>query len=100
MSMDNGVMKMRPVSGGLEIKPGETVVLKPESFHLMIMGLKQPIEQGKPFQASLTFEKAGTVNVEFAVELVGATSASSHDMHNMPGMQNTPAPHSMPNMQH
>ena len=100
MSMDNGVMKMRPVSGGLEIKPGESVVLKPESFHLMIMGLKQPIEQGKPFQASLTFEKAGTVNVEFAVELVGATSASSHDMHNMPGMQNTPAPHSMPNMQH
>jgi periplasmic copper chaperone A len=86
MSMDNGVMKMRPVAAGLEIKPGETVVLKPESFHLMIMGLKRPIEQGKPFQASLTFEKAGTVNVEFAVEPVGATAPSAHDMHNMPGM--------------
>ena len=29
MTMDNGVMKMRPVEGGLEIKPGETVALKP-----------------------------------------------------------------------
>jgi copper(I)-binding protein len=86
MNMDNGVMKMRPVAGGVEIKPGESVTLKPESFHLMIMGLKQPIEQGKPFQASLMFEKAGTVNVEFAVEPVGATAPAAHDMHNMPGM--------------
>jgi copper(I)-binding protein len=31
MSMENGVMKMRPVEGGLEIKPGETVTLKPGS---------------------------------------------------------------------
>src|SRR6202035_5648938 len=35
MSMDNGVMKMRPVQGGLEIKPGETVEFKPGSFHVM-----------------------------------------------------------------
>jgi hypothetical protein len=32
------------------------------------------------------FEKAGTVNVEFAVEPVGATAPAAHDMHNMPGM--------------
>lgn len=61
MSMDNGVMKMRPVSGGLEIKPGETVEFKPGSFHLMILDLKQQIENGKPFKASLNFEKAGPV---------------------------------------
>jgi copper(I)-binding protein len=85
MSMDKGVMKMRPVTGGLEIKPGETVELKPQSFHIMMMGLKQPIEKGKPFKGSLTFEKAGSVDVDFAVEAVGATSAAApaHDMHNM-----------------
>ena len=33
MSMDKGVMKMRPVPEGVEIKPGETVELKPSSFH-------------------------------------------------------------------
>jgi copper(I)-binding protein len=81
MSMDKGVMRMRPVAGGVEIKPGLTVELKPESFHIMLMNLKQPIEKGKPFTASLTFEKAGTVDVEFAVEAPGATPAAAHDMH-------------------
>jgi copper(I)-binding protein len=94
MSMDKGVMKMRPVSGGLEIKPGETVELKPGSFHLMIMDLKQQIENGKPFKASLNFEKAGPVEVQFNVVAPGATPSAAadkpagampagHDMHNM-----------------
>ena len=65
---------MRPVAGGVEIKPGETVELKPESFHLMMTNLKRRIEKGKPFAASLVFEKAGPINVEFDVEGVGATS--------------------------
>ena len=47
MSMDNGVMKMRPLPNGIEIKPGETIALKPGSYHLMFMDLKQPFEQGK-----------------------------------------------------
>ena len=36
--MDNGVMKMRPVAGGLEIKPGQTVKLKPGGYHIMFVG--------------------------------------------------------------
>jgi periplasmic copper chaperone A len=76
MSMDKGVMKMRPLSSGLEIKAGETVELKPSSFHIMMMDLKEPIQRGKPFKASLMFEKAGAVDVEFAVEAVGATSTA------------------------
>jgi periplasmic copper chaperone A len=86
MTMNNGVMKMRPVAGGLEIKPGETVELKPSSVHLMIMGVKQPIQKGKPFAATLAFEKAGTVDVEFAVEDVGATSPAAESMPDMPHM--------------
>src|SRR3984957_16760429 len=81
MSMDKGVMKMRPVTGGLEIKPGETVEPKPQSFHIMMMGLKQPIEKGKPFKGSLTFEKAGSVDVDFAVEAVGAPPAAAAPAH-------------------
>jgi copper(I)-binding protein len=41
MSMDKGVMKMRLLPSGLEIKPGETVELKPSSFHIMMTDLKQ-----------------------------------------------------------
>jgi periplasmic copper chaperone A len=81
MSMDKGVMKMRPLPSGLEIKPGATVELKPGSFHIMMTDLKQPIQRGKPFKASLRFEKAGEVDVEFTVETMGATTgASSHGM--------------------
>ena len=99
MSMDKGVMKMRPVPGGIEIKPGETVELKPNSFHIMMMGLKKPIERGKPFKASLTFEKAGPVEVEFAVVAPGATlpavspgatPAASAPVGAMPGMPGMP----------
>ena len=90
MSMDKGVMKMRPVPEGVEIKPGETVELKPSSFHFMIMDLKQPIVRGKPFKASLTFEKAGPVEVEFTVVAPGATrpapAAAGGKHEGMPGM--------------
>jgi hypothetical protein len=74
MTMDNGVMKMRPVKGGLEIKPGDTVTLKPSGFHVMLMDLKNPLEQGKTVGVTLQFEKAGTVKVEFPIAAIGATA--------------------------
>jgi copper(I)-binding protein len=81
MTMDQGVAKMRPVEGGLEIKPGETVELKPGSFHVMLTGLKQPLEKGQKVKATLQFEKAGKVDIEYAVEAVG-TSAPASGGHN------------------
>ncbi len=72
MVMDNGVMKMRPIEGGLEIKPGETVTLKPGGNHVMLMDLKQPLEAGKTAAATLQLEKAGTVKVEFPIVAIGA----------------------------
>ena len=67
MKMDNGVMKMRPVEGGLEIKPGQTVQLDPGGYHVMLMGLKQPLKEGEHFKATLEFEKAGKVDVDFTI---------------------------------
>ena len=72
MSMDNGVMKMRAVGKGIEIKPGQTVEFKPGGYHVMFVGLKQPLTQGQPIKATLVFEKAGKVDVTFAVEGIGA----------------------------
>ena len=74
MVMEQGVAKMRPVEGGLEIKPGETVELKPGSFHVMLTGLKQPLEKGQKVKATLEFEKAGKVDVEYSVEAAGTPS--------------------------
>lgn len=72
MSMEGGVMKMAPVEGGLVIKPGETVTLKPGGYHLMFTGLKDPLKKGDTVKGTLTFAKAGTVPVAFTVESLAA----------------------------
>lgn len=79
MSMDGGVMKMRELKDGLEIPPGATVELKPGSYHIMMMNLAHPLGKGEKVKASLEFEKAGKVDVEFAVQPIGG-SAPSDDM--------------------
>jgi hypothetical protein len=81
MSMDGGVMKMRPLSAGLEIKPGETVELKPGGYHAMFMDLKQPLKEGDTVKATLTFEKAGPVDVSFSVNAVGAGAGGGEHKH-------------------
>jgi copper(I)-binding protein len=77
MSMSDGVMKMRPLPNGLEIKPGETVELKSGGYHLMFMDLKQPLKQGDTLKARLQFEKAGSLDVDFNVTALGATSGNA-----------------------
>jgi len=72
MTMEGGVMKMRPVEGGLEIKPGESVMLKPGGNHMMFLSLKHPLEQGGTVKATLKFEHAGTIDVEYPVLAIGA----------------------------
>ncbi|MGH6725986.1 MAG: copper chaperone PCu(A)C [Pseudolabrys sp.] len=87
MTMDNGVMKMRPVTGGLEIKPGQTVTLKPGGYHIMFMKLTRQLKQGEHFKVTLDFAKAGKVDVDFTTEGIAAQSGGGHDMHNMGGMK-------------
>jgi hypothetical protein len=43
----------------------------------MMTDLKRPIQRFKPFKATLKFEKAGDVDVDFAVEAVGASSTAT-----------------------
>ena len=83
MKMENGVMKMRPVEGGLEIKPGQTVKLDPAGYHVMLMGLNQQLKKGEHFKATLAFEKAGKVDVDFTIEGIGAMTGGGGAM---PGM--------------
>ena len=85
MSMSNGVMKMRELTKGLEIKPGETIEFKPSSYHVMFVGLKQPLQKGEHIKATLQFEKAGKVDVEFYVEGIGVQNTGD-GMSSMSGM--------------
>ncbi|OWV97436.1 hypothetical protein ATY81_08360 [Rhizobium sp. R72] len=78
MTVNNGVMTMRPVAGGLVIPAGQTVELKPGGFHLMFMGVERPFKEGETVKATLTFEKAGSVELEFDVGSAGGASTKDH----------------------
>ena len=77
MVIEDGVAKMRPVEGGLEIKARETVELKPGSFHVMLMGLKGPIQEGQRVTGTLVFERAGKVDVQFTVLPIDQSPATA-----------------------
>jgi len=78
MATEGGVMKMRPVEGGVTIDPGKTVKLAPGGLHLMMMDLKGPLKQGERLPVTLQFEKAGTVQVTLDVQGVGAPGPSGN----------------------
>ncbi|MEI2386552.1 copper chaperone PCu(A)C [Breoghania sp. JC706] len=72
MSVKDGIMVMRPVDGPLEIPAGGTLELKPGGYHVMLMGLPTPFKEGETIPVTLTFEKAGSVEIGLTVEKPGA----------------------------
>jgi copper(I)-binding protein len=68
MTMDGGIMRMRPVTGGLAIPPGGSVALRSGGYHLMLTGLKRPLRRGETVEIRLRFARAGSVPVRFRVE--------------------------------
>lgn len=83
MKVENGVMQMREVAGGLPIAAGGAVVLKPGSYHVMLIGLKKPLVAGDKIALTLTFEKAGTVSVDVPVQALGAMQPTMGGMGTM-----------------
>jgi copper(I)-binding protein len=76
----DGTMEMRGVEA-IPLKPGESVTLKPNGeFHVMLMGLKQPLKEGESFPMTFVFEKGGrreaTVKVESARAMAPTGSGS------------------------
>ncbi|NHB78454.1 copper chaperone PCu(A)C, partial [Rhodobacter calidifons] len=54
---------------GIAIAPGQTVTLAPGGMHVLFMGLDgDPFEEGERIPATLVFERAGEIAVEFWVE--------------------------------
>ncbi|QZA78519.1 copper chaperone PCu(A)C [Deefgea tanakiae] len=68
MKMADGVMKMRPLATGLVLAPNQVVKLAPGGYHIMFLGIKQPLKEGDQFPVTLTFAKAGKVTVAIKVQ--------------------------------
>ncbi len=77
---ENGMMKMRPVTR-IEIPAGGEVRLAPGGPHIMLIGLKEPLTEGKSVTLNLRFEDGTTRSVQAPVRAV------------MPGMNGMPMPH-------
>jgi copper(I)-binding protein len=50
----------------------------------MLSQLKTPLKIGARLPATLNFAKAGSVNVEFSVEAIGALTPATHGEHTQP----------------
>lgn len=89
MAVKDGVMTMRQQPDGVALPAGETVKFAPGGFHLMLFDLKQPLKEGEKYKGTLTFAKAGTVDVVFNVEGMAGPKGSSaapedHSTHTTP----------------
>jgi copper(I)-binding protein len=75
MSVTDGIMRMRALDDGIAVPAGGKIEFKPGGYHIMFIGLKKPIAKDSRFKGTLTFEKAGTIEVEFLVEGMGKAPA-------------------------
>lgn len=79
--LDDGVMRMREVEGGIAVADGGVTVLEPGALHVMLLGLREPLRSGMRFPLSLNFERAGSVTVDVEVRPItaGAGGGGSDD---------------------
>ena len=69
-TQQNGVAHMEP-AGNIQIPPGKTVKIEPGGLHLMLMGLKRPLQAGMLVPLTLEFRRAGKVIVQMQIVPIG-----------------------------
>jgi periplasmic copper chaperone A len=65
-------MMMQEIEGGLPVPAGETAVLEPGGYHVMLMGVIERLVAGEHFHATFVFEHAGELEVEIDIREAGA----------------------------
>lgn len=75
MSMENDIMRMREMKDGIPIPAGETLTLEPSGTHIMLVRLLAPLVEGETVPLTLTFEKAGTIELEVPIASIAARQA-------------------------
>ena len=68
MSIENNVMRMQEMKGGLVIPAKQSVRLEAGGNHIMFMNLPQQLKAGEQYDVTLVFEKAGKLEVTFNIE--------------------------------
>lgn len=77
--VDGDSSRMSMVDGGIEIPPGDEIVLEPGGYHVMLMSLVERLELGDTVPATLEFEVAGSVTIEAPVTDRSMEGSSQHE---------------------
>lgn len=81
MRMDGDVMRMRQIPS-LALPAGKAVELKPGGYHLMLMGLKQPLKDGEKIPLTLSIDgpggKRSTLEVQAVVRPLTGKAKDHH----------------------
>ncbi|RXH42596.1 copper chaperone PCu(A)C [Bradyrhizobium zhanjiangense] len=72
---ENGMSRMREMPV-VDLVPHAKTTFDPGGMHIMLVDLKQPLKEGQTFSLSLTFAKAGKVDVTVPIAKVGAMRPS------------------------
>lgn len=64
-------IRMRQRENGLALSPGTMLTLKPRGYHLLLIGLKRPLEPGTRIAVTLAFETAGSIDIELVAAAPG-----------------------------
>ena len=80
MSMENNVMKMRPITG-LDLPAGREIQLKPGGHHVMLLDLKRPLKAGDKVKIELRLETRDGKRVTQPVEVEVRQGAPAHEAH-------------------
>jgi copper(I)-binding protein len=81
----DGVMQMMAVPEGFPVEPMMSHALARGGDHIMMMGLKKALKDGDMIHLTLTFEHAGVVEIDVAVDNARKPDpAAMHKMHDAP----------------
>lgn len=90
MKMEGDVMRMAPIAS-LDLPAGKAVALRPGSYHIMLIDLKQPLKAGDTVPLTLSIEgadkKKETVSVQATVKAMGMAAGASGPQHGHHGMK-------------
>lgn len=81
--MTDGVMRMRPVAGGVNVAAHGDVEFKSGGLHLMVFGLKSKLKMGEALPITVVFEKAGAIDFNAPLQSMKTMKPGKHSGHMM-----------------
>jgi copper(I)-binding protein len=89
MKMEGDVMKMRAVTGGLDLPAGKAVELKPGGYHVMLMDLKSTLQKDTTIALTLVFKDAKGVETKTELTLPVSMTPPGAKAADMPAMDHS-----------